>query len=124
MLAGSPRPSRYTSRSWLIASESWHRTTQISSCPATTSPAPTRRRAGLARPSPCTSGLSRIASDAWHPITPTPSIPATNLARAYDAAGRPDQAIPRYEQTMADCERVLGPDHHLTVAVRQKLDRA
>jgi len=25
---------------------------------------------------------------------------------------------------MADCERVLGPDHHLTVAVRQKLDRA
>jgi hypothetical protein len=34
-----------------------------------------------------------------------------NLAGAYRYAGRLEQAIPLYERTLADRERVLGPDH-------------
>ena len=34
-----------------------------------------------------------------------------NLALAYRAAGRTDEAISLHEQTLAARERVLGPDH-------------
>ena len=34
-----------------------------------------------------------------------------NLAIAYRAAGRTDEAITLHEQTLAARERVLGPDH-------------
>jgi hypothetical protein len=34
-----------------------------------------------------------------------------NLAYAYKSAGDVGRAIPIYQQTVADAERVLGPDH-------------
>ena len=43
-----------------------------------------------------------------HPDTLTSR---NNLAGAYQSAGRLDEAIPLYEQTLADRERVLGADH-------------
>ena len=36
-----------------------------------------------------------------------------NLASAYQAAGDLGRAIPLYEQTLTDSERVLGEDHPL-----------
>ncbi|MCB5166518.1 tetratricopeptide repeat protein [Streptomyces bambusae] len=41
-----------------------------------------------------------------------------NLAYAYESAGDLVRAIPLFERTLADCERVLGPDHRLTRVVR------
>ena len=43
-----------------------------------------------------------------------------NLAVAYRAAGRTDEAITLHEQTLAAQERVLGPDHPDTVAAAQQ----
>jgi hypothetical protein len=40
------------------------------------------------------------------------------LAGAYESAGDLGRAIPLYEQTLADCERVLGADHPTTQVVR------
>jgi hypothetical protein len=58
---------------------------------------------------------------------PAPAAPTTadypntllvrnNLAAAYQAAGRLDGAIPLFERTLADCERVLSADHPITLA--------
>jgi tetratricopeptide (TPR) repeat protein len=44
-----------------------------------------------------------------------------NLAYAYRSAGRLDQAIPLYERTLADSERVLGADHPQTLTSRNNL---
>ena len=44
-----------------------------------------------------------------------------NLATAYRAAGRLDEAISLHEQTLAARERVLGPDHPDTLASRNNL---
>jgi len=44
-----------------------------------------------------------------------------NLAGAYQAAGRLDEAIPLYEQVLADRMRVLGPDHPHTLTFRNNL---
>ena len=44
-----------------------------------------------------------------------------NLAAAYRAAGRLDEAIPLLERTLADCERVLGSDNLHTLASRSNL---
>ena len=43
------------------------------------------------------------------------------LAGAYRAAGRLDKAVPLFERTLTDCERVLGPDHPDTLAARNNL---
>lgn len=43
------------------------------------------------------------------------------LAVAYDAAGRLDEAIPLYERSLADHERVLGADHPYTLQWRNNL---
>jgi tetratricopeptide (TPR) repeat protein len=43
------------------------------------------------------------------------------LARAYNAAGDRDRAIPLLEQTLADRERVLGDDHPDTLTSRNSL---
>jgi tetratricopeptide (TPR) repeat protein len=43
------------------------------------------------------------------------------LAYAYESAGRLDQAIPLYERTLADRERVLGADHPQTLGSRNNL---
>ncbi|MFE7077429.1 tetratricopeptide repeat protein [Streptomyces sp. NPDC057620] len=47
-----------------------------------------------------------------------------NLAYVYAAAGDLGRAIPLYERTLQDCERVLSPGHPLIAAVRENLDRA
>ena len=44
-----------------------------------------------------------------------------NLALAYQAAGRFDEAIGSHEQTLAARERVLGPDHPDTLSSRNNL---
>ena len=44
-----------------------------------------------------------------------------NLASTYYEAGRAAEAIPLYEQALADLERVLGPDHPYTLASRNNL---
>jgi hypothetical protein len=40
------------------------------------------------------------------------------------AAGRTAEAIPLLERTLADCERVLGPDHPNTLTSRNNLAMA
>jgi hypothetical protein len=47
-----------------------------------------------------------------------------NLAYAYGAAGDLGRAIPLYEQTLADRERVLNADHPQTKLVRGNLAAA
>ena len=42
-------------------------------------------------------------------------------AEAYQDAGLAAEAIPVFEQTLADRERVLGPDHPDTLASRNNL---
>ena len=44
-----------------------------------------------------------------------------NLALAYQDAGRLDEAIPLYERTLADFERVLGEDPPRTLTSRNNL---
>ena len=44
-----------------------------------------------------------------------------NLAAAYRSAGRLDQAIDLFEQTLTDSLRVLGPDHPHALAARNNL---
>ena len=53
-----------------------------------------------------------------HPDTLTSR---NNLAYAHESAGRLDQAIALYEQTLTDSERVLGPDHPSTLTSRNNL---
>jgi tetratricopeptide (TPR) repeat protein len=47
-----------------------------------------------------------------------------NLALAYQAAGRLDEAISLHEQALAARERVLGPDHPHTLASHDNLASA
>ena len=56
-----------------------------------------------------------------HPDTLTSR---NNLAFAYRAAGRLDEAIPLYEATLADRERVLGDTHPDTLTSRNNLASA
>jgi hypothetical protein len=44
-----------------------------------------------------------------------------NLAFAYQSAGQLDRAIPLFEATLAECERVLGADDPMAQAVRSNL---
>ncbi|KOV86225.1 tetratricopeptide repeat protein, partial [Nocardia sp. NRRL S-836] len=44
-----------------------------------------------------------------------------NLAGAYGSAGDLGRAIPLFEATLADRERVLGPDHPNTLTSRNNL---
>ncbi|WP_175955636.1 tetratricopeptide repeat protein, partial [Schaalia sp. Marseille-Q2122] len=46
------------------------------------------------------------------------------IAGAYSSAGRFDEAIPLYEETLAQCEEVLGPTHPDTLASRNNLAHA
>jgi tetratricopeptide (TPR) repeat protein len=48
----------------------------------------------------------------------------SNLARAYELAGRLDEAIALHERVLADCQRLLGDDHPDTVGTRSNLARA
>jgi hypothetical protein len=49
---------------------------------------------------------------------------AHNLALAYWEAGRAAEALPLFEQTLPDRERVLGPDHPDTLGSRNNLATA
>ena len=62
----------------------------------------------------------RVLGDA-HPSTLTSR---NNLAAAYRAAGRLEEAIPLYERTLADRERVLGDTHPSTLISRNNLAAA
>jgi len=63
-------------------------------------------------------GADRPDKLADHPDT----LRARNkLAMSYLAAGKPAKAIPLYRQTLADCERVLGPNHSSTLRARNNL---
>ena len=53
-----------------------------------------------------------------HPDT---LLSRNNLAAAWQAAGDLGRAIPLYEQTLADRERVLGADHPQTLVSRNNL---
>lgn len=55
---------------------------------------------------------------AYHPST---LICRNNLGLAYQAAVRTAEAIPLYERTLADCERLVGTEHPITDAVRRNL---
>ncbi|MHB1874595.1 MAG: tetratricopeptide repeat protein [Streptosporangiaceae bacterium] len=46
------------------------------------------------------------------------------LSGAFASAGRLGEAIPLYQATLADSERVLGPDHPQTLVSRNNLARA
>jgi thioredoxin-like negative regulator of GroEL len=48
----------------------------------------------------------------------------SNLASTYLQAGRPAEAVPLFERTLADSERVLGADHPITQAARRELTSA
>ena len=56
-----------------------------------------------------------------HPDTLTSR---NNLASAYQDAGDLARAIPLFEQTLTDRERVLGPDHPDTLTSRNNLEAA
>ncbi|OMG10322.1 tetratricopeptide repeat protein, partial [Actinomyces naeslundii] len=47
-----------------------------------------------------------------------------NLAGAYQAAGRLNEALPLFEQTFTEQLRVLGPHHPHTLASRNNLAKA
>ena len=47
-----------------------------------------------------------------------------SLAAAYQAAGRPAEAIPLFEQTLVVRERLLGPEHPDTLTTQNNLAAA
>ena len=62
-----------------------------------------------------------------HPITPRPQDKLgswNRLAMSYLAAGRAADAVPLFERTLADCERVLGAAHPDTLMSRRNLAAA
>jgi hypothetical protein len=52
------------------------------------------------------------------------SIPNASIFAAYQVAGRIAEAIPLHERSLADDERVLGPDHSDTAITRSNLASA
>ena len=51
-------------------------------------------------------------------------IARSDLAGVYRSAGRLGEAIPIFERTLADAERVLGADNPDTLGTRANLQRA
>ena len=64
------------------------------------------------------------AGDTLGPDHPSTLISRNNLASAYQDAGRLDEAIPLYEQTLEDRTRILGPHHPDTLISRHNLASA
>ena len=69
---------------------------------------------------PLVTDSERLLGDT-HPGT---LVSRSNLADAYRAAGRLDEAIPLYERTLADRERLLGDTHPDTLTSRNNLAAA
>ena len=81
-------------------------------------PASTRRRYR------CTSAPWPTGKRAQGPDHPDTITARGNLASAYHSARKLAQAIPLYEENLADCERVFGPDHPDTLTSRSNLAHA
>ena len=113
--------SRCSSGPWPTASGCWAPTTRTRSARGTTSRAPTGRRAGWSRRSRCTSGPWPTASGCWAPTTRRRSARGTTSRSPTRTAGLLEQAIPLFERTLADSERVLGADHPDTLGSRNNL---
>ena len=64
------------------------------------------------------------AGDTLGPDHPSTLASRNNLASAYRDAGRIDEAIPLYEQTLEDSTRILGPHHPDTLISRNNLANA
>ena len=64
------------------------------------------------------------AGDLLGPHHPHTLASRNNLAIAYRAAGRLDEAIPLYQQNLEDRTRILGPHHPSTFASRHNLASA
>ena len=61
------------------------------------------------------------AGDTLGPDRPSTLASRNNLAYAYQTAGRLDEAIALYEQTLKDRTRILGPHHPHTLTSRHNL---
>ena len=61
------------------------------------------------------------AGDTLGPDHPSTLASRNNLADAYRDAGRLDEAIALYEQTLEDSTRILGPAHPVTLTSRNNL---
>ena len=61
------------------------------------------------------------AGKALDPDHPSTLASRNNLANAYQAAGRLDEAIALHEQTLNDRTRILGPHHPDTLTSRHSL---
>ena len=64
------------------------------------------------------------AGDTLGPDHPSTLASRNNLANAYQAAGRLDDAIPLHEQTLNDRTRILGPHQPDTLTTRNNLASA
>ena len=64
------------------------------------------------------------AGDTLGPDHPSTLASRNNLAGAYQDAGRLDEAIALYEQTLEDRTRILGPHHPHTLTSRNNLANA
>ena len=62
-----------------------------------------------------------LLDEALGPDHPSTLTSRNSLAHAYWSAGRVDEAVPLFERTLADRERVLGADHPRTLASRGNL---
>jgi tetratricopeptide (TPR) repeat protein len=60
----------------------------------------------------------------WGPDGEAIQTARTNLAGAYLAAGRPDDAVRLQERNLADAQRLHGPDHPSTLTARGNLGNA
>ena len=79
-------------------------------------------------------GMPQLALTLTESVTQTcdvlgPNHPGTlasrnNLARAYQDAGRIDEAIPLYKQNLTDTENLMGPIHPHTLTARNNLAQA
>ena len=66
-------------------------------------------------------GALSVVEEVLGPDHPDTLTSRGNLAGAYESAGRLDEAITLYEQTLADRVRVLGGDHPDTLTSRNNL---
>jgi tetratricopeptide (TPR) repeat protein len=57
-------------------------------------------------------------------LHPDTLMSRNDLAGAYRAAGRLDEAIPLYQQALSSAEQVLGADNPATVTIRGNLASA
>ena len=66
-------------------------------------------------------GALSVVEEVLGPDHPDTLVSRNNLASAYESAGRLGEAIPLYEQVLADRVRVLGDDHPQTLTSRNNL---